>query len=65
MTRFLVDAQLPYRLALALRQLGYDVVHTRELPNSNRTTDAEINLLPSAPFDRAQRKTKARPISKR
>jgi predicted nuclease of predicted toxin-antitoxin system len=36
---------LPYRLALALRQLGYDVVHTRELPNGNRTTDAEINLI--------------------
>lgn len=45
MTRFLVDAQLPYRLVLALRQLGQDVVHTRELPNGNRTTDTEINLI--------------------
>jgi predicted nuclease of predicted toxin-antitoxin system len=45
MTRFLVDAQLPYRLVHALRQQGHDVVHTRELPNGNRTTDAEINLI--------------------
>ncbi|MEB3220791.1 MAG: DUF5615 family PIN-like protein [Candidatus Sericytochromatia bacterium] len=45
MTRFLVDAQLPYRLALAIRQQGHDAVHTRELPNGNRTTDAEVNLI--------------------
>ncbi len=40
--RFLVDAQLPRRLALWLRQQGYDVLHTLELPAANRTTDAEV-----------------------
>ncbi|MFQ3610829.1 MAG: DUF5615 family PIN-like protein [Fimbriimonadales bacterium] len=43
--RFLVDAQLPYRLALWFRKQGYDVVHTLDLVNGNRTTDAEIKQL--------------------
>ena len=41
--RFLVDAQLPRRLAHRLRETGQDVVHTLDLPRGNRTTDAEIN----------------------
>jgi predicted nuclease of predicted toxin-antitoxin system len=40
--RFLVDAQLPDRLADCLTSLGHDVVHTSELADGNRTTDAEI-----------------------
>jgi len=44
-TSFLIDAQLPYRLAQLIRQRGYDAVHTRDLTNGNRTTDAEINLI--------------------
>ncbi len=40
--RFLVDAQLPYRLALWLKQRGLDVLHTSEMPDANRTTDAVI-----------------------
>lgn len=45
MTRFLVDAQLPRRLAIALRQQGFDALHTLDLPNGNRTSDAELNLI--------------------
>ena len=40
--RFLVDAQLPNRLADRLTSLGHDVVHTSELADGNRTKDAEI-----------------------
>jgi predicted nuclease of predicted toxin-antitoxin system len=39
---FLVDAQLPRRLANRLREAGHDARHTLELPRRNRTTDAEI-----------------------
>ncbi|MDP9442514.1 MAG: DUF5615 family PIN-like protein [Actinomycetota bacterium] len=35
---FLIDAQLPARLVEA----GHDAVHASELPDGNRTTDAEI-----------------------
>jgi predicted nuclease of predicted toxin-antitoxin system len=40
--KFLVDAQLPVRLARFLRQAGHDVVHTSELPDGNRTPDRQI-----------------------
>lgn len=40
--KFLVDAQLPVRLARFLADVGHDVVHTSELPEGNRTTDARI-----------------------
>lgn len=39
---FLVDAQLPPRLARFLRTAGHGVVHTSELPDANRTTDVEV-----------------------
>ena len=43
--RFLIDAQLPRRLAAQLRQAGFKVTHTLDLPEGNRTTDqALINL---------------------
>ena len=45
MTKFLMDAQLPRRLAHAMRELDCNVVHTLDLPNGNRTSDAEINLI--------------------
>ena len=41
--KFLVDAQLPRRLATHLQSLGHDVLHTFDLPNGNRTTDTELN----------------------
>ena len=41
--KFLVDAQLPQRLARWLQDEGHDAVHTRDLPQGNRTSDADIN----------------------
>jgi predicted nuclease of predicted toxin-antitoxin system len=43
--RFLIDAQLPRRLAYRLREVGHDAVHTLDLPDGNRTTDTEINRI--------------------
>ena len=40
--KFLVDAQLPRRIALWLREQGHDALHTLDLPDENRTTDAQI-----------------------
>lgn len=40
--KFIVDAQLPRSLAAFLRDKGFDVIHTCELPDGNETTDAEI-----------------------
>jgi len=40
--KFLVDAQLPVRLVRQLSAAGHDVIHTSELPDGNRTTDAQI-----------------------
>lgn len=40
--RFLVDAQLPYRLVTALAELGYDAIHTLDLPDGNITPDHEV-----------------------
>jgi len=42
---FLVDAQLPRRLVPLLQQAVHDALHTLDLPNGNRTPDAEINAL--------------------
>ncbi len=42
---FLIDAQLPRRLAYWLREAGYEAVHTLDLPNGNRTQDEQINKL--------------------
>lgn len=40
--KFLVDAQLPVRLANWLREAGHDARHTFDLPLGNRTPDSEI-----------------------
>lgn len=40
--RFLLDAQLPVRLARALRSAGHDVLHTSDLPRGNASTDDEV-----------------------
>jgi predicted nuclease of predicted toxin-antitoxin system len=42
---FLVDAQLPRRLVYRLREAGHDAIHTLDLPEQNRTTDAAICAL--------------------
>jgi predicted nuclease of predicted toxin-antitoxin system len=43
--RWLIDAQLPVRLAHAWRAAGHDVVHTSELSAGNATSDEELNRL--------------------
>ncbi|KPQ32213.1 MAG: hypothetical protein HLUCCA11_22100 [Phormidesmis priestleyi Ana] len=43
--KFLVDAQLPKRLARFLASRGHDAVHTQDLSKGNTTSDADINLL--------------------
>ena len=43
--KFLVDAQLPLQLAYWMRGQGHDAVHTKDLPEGNRTRDQEINRI--------------------
>jgi predicted nuclease of predicted toxin-antitoxin system len=43
--KFVVDAQLPRRLARELAASGHDAVHTLDLPAANRTQDGEIVAL--------------------
>ena len=43
--KFLVDAQLPRRLAQELVASGHDAVHTLDLPEANRTHDKDIVAL--------------------
>lgn len=43
--KFLIDAQLPRRLAGWLVAVGCDAVHTLDLSDGNRTTDTQINDL--------------------
>jgi predicted nuclease of predicted toxin-antitoxin system len=43
--KFLIDAQLPRRLAINLQDVGFEVTHTLDLPEGNQTTDqALLNL---------------------
>ena len=39
---FLIDAQLPRRLAYLLQHYGHTAFHTLDLPHRNRTDDDEI-----------------------
>jgi predicted nuclease of predicted toxin-antitoxin system len=43
--KFLLEAHLPRRLARQISEAGYDVLHTLDLPNGNRTSDVEINTI--------------------
>jgi predicted nuclease of predicted toxin-antitoxin system len=43
--KWLVDAQLPLALAVAIRMTGRDVRHTLDLPRANATTDDGIREL--------------------
>ncbi len=45
--KFLIDAQLPYRVAQRLNELGYDAMHMLDLPDGNRTTDSSITQIAS------------------
>ena len=40
--KFLIDAHLPRRIARRIIEAGHDAIHTLDLPDGNRTTDAEI-----------------------
>ena len=40
--KLLVDAQLPARLAVLLRERGNDALHTSDMPDGNRSTDRQI-----------------------
>ncbi|MET9028007.1 DUF5615 family PIN-like protein [Nocardia sp. NPDC004168] len=42
--KFLVDAQLPRRLAVLLSEAGHDAVHTSDFLLGNRTTDHQIAM---------------------
>lgn len=46
--KFLVDAQLPARLARFLQRAGHDARHTTELPEGNRTSDDEVTKVADA-----------------
>jgi predicted nuclease of predicted toxin-antitoxin system len=40
--KFLIDAQLPRRLALRLQEAGFEALHTLDLPLGNRTPDRAL-----------------------
>jgi predicted nuclease of predicted toxin-antitoxin system len=46
--KFIVDAQLPRRLAREMTALGADAIHTLDLPARNLTTDSEIRQIAAA-----------------
>ena len=46
--KFLVDAQLPRKLATLLSTNGHEVIHTLWLPDGNRTKDDYIRRLADA-----------------
>jgi predicted nuclease of predicted toxin-antitoxin system len=43
--KFLVDAQLPYGIALFLRDKGFEALHTNDLPDKEYTTDSQIRSI--------------------
>lgn len=46
--KFLVDAQLPYRLKSWLLENGFDAIHTSDLPAQNLSADREIAQIADA-----------------
>ena len=40
--KFIIDANLPYKLSIYLKSKKYDVIHTDDLPNKEKSTDDEI-----------------------
>ncbi len=45
--KFLIDANLPYKLATLLKEKNYDIIHTDDLPDKERTKDSEIRKIAS------------------
>jgi predicted nuclease of predicted toxin-antitoxin system len=46
--KFLVDAQLPYRLKVWLLNKGFDAIHTFDLPAQNLSSDTDISQVTDA-----------------
>jgi predicted nuclease of predicted toxin-antitoxin system len=45
--KFLMDANLPFRLAIILKDKGYDIIHTDDLPDKvpkNQLIQSNIHL---------------------
>jgi predicted nuclease of predicted toxin-antitoxin system len=40
--KFIIDAQITYRLAIKMQKIGFDAIHTDDLPQKEFTTDQEI-----------------------
>ncbi len=40
--KFLIDANLSFKVAILLKSKGFNVIHTDDLPNKERTSDNEI-----------------------
>ena len=43
--KILLDPQLPRSLARSLKNLGFDTLHTFDLPDGNRSSDATISAI--------------------
>jgi len=43
--KFIVDAQLPYGIAMFLRDKGFDAIHTNDLPDREHTKDSQIRSI--------------------
>jgi len=43
--KFLIDANLPFKLAKSLKDKGYNIIHTDDLPDKERTKDNEIRKI--------------------
>lgn len=46
--KFLVDAQLPFRMCAWFQDAGADAIHSSSLPNGNATTDLELIVFADA-----------------
>ncbi len=42
--RFIIDAHLPKSLTRIFKELGHIAIHTTDLPQENKTSDADITL---------------------
>jgi len=43
--KFLIDANLPYKLSMYLKSKNHDVIHTDDLPNKEKSTEDEIRIV--------------------
>jgi len=43
--KFIIDAQLPFKLAVFIEEQGFDAIHKDNLPDKERTKDTFIREL--------------------